>query len=156
MHLRMTAATFALLAGAEAFQGDGLGRVAWLAGCWRLEQGGRHGLEMWMPPEGGMMLGASRTTVNGTVREYEHLRLGLEGGRLVYTARPSGQAEASFRSEEVTDSGFTVANPAHDFPRRIGYRRVGADSLVAWIEGPGKSGTTRFEYPMKRVECRGG
>jgi len=110
---------------------------------------------MWMPPEGGLMLGASRTTVDGKVREYEHLRLSLEAGVLVYTAMPSGQAEASFRSEEVTDSSFTVANPAHDFPQRIGYRREGADSLIAWIEGPRKSGTQRIEYPMKRVDCRG-
>jgi hypothetical protein len=152
----MAAATLVLAAGARTFRGDGLDRVAWLAGCWRLEQGARHGLEMWMPPEGGMMLGASRTTVNGVVREYEHLRLALEGTRLVYTARPSGQAEASFRSEGVTDSSFTVANPAHDFPQRIGYRRRGPDSLVAWIEGPGKSGTLRMEYPMKRVDCREG
>ncbi len=99
---------------------------------------------------------ATLVLANGTVREYEHLRLALEGARLVYTARPSGQAEASFRSEVVTDSSFTVANPAHDFPRRIGYRRLGPNSLVAWIEGPGQSGTKRAEYPMKRVDCRGG
>jgi hypothetical protein len=49
-----------------------------------------------------------------------------------------------------------VANPAHDFPQRIGYLRRGADSLVAWIEGPGTSGVRRVEYPMRRVECRGG
>lgn len=156
MYLRMAVATLVLAAGARTFRSDALDRVAWLAGCWRLEQGARQGLEMWMPPEGGLMLGASRTTVNGTVREYEHLRLALEGARLVYTARPSGQAEASFWSEEVTDSSFTVANPAHDFPRLIGYRRLGPDSLVAWIEGPGQSGTKRAEYPMKRVDCRGG
>jgi hypothetical protein len=152
----MAWAVFAFLAGVAMVQGDGLDRVAWLAGCWRLDQGAVHGLEMWMPPEGGMMLGASRTTVNGAVREYEHLRLSVEGSRLVYTARPSGQAEASFRSEEVTDSSFTVANPAHDFPQRIGYRRRGADSLVGWIEGPGRSGTRRIEYPMRRVDCQAG
>jgi hypothetical protein len=152
----MASAVLAFLSGSVMMEGEGLDRVAWLAGCWRLDQGAVRGVEMWMPPEGGMMLGASRTTVNGAVREYEHLRLSVEGARLVYTARPSGQAEASFRSEEVTDSSFTVANPAHDFPRRIGYRRRGADSLVAWIEGPGESGTKRIEYPMKRVDCRAG
>ena len=127
---------------------------AWLAGCWELRQGARHAVEMWMPPEGGMMLGASRTTRDGQVREFEQLRLELVGATLVYTAVPSGQTEAAFRSTEVTESSFTVANPEHDFPQRIGYRRRGADSLVAWIEGPGEDGVTRIEYPMHRMDCR--
>ena len=101
-----------------------------------------------------MMLGAGRTTVDGRVREYEQFRLELAGDTLVYTASPSGQAEAAFRSTEVTENGFAVANPAHDFPQRIGYRRQGADSVVAWIEGPGKDGVKRIEYPMRRMDCR--
>jgi hypothetical protein len=126
----------------------------WLAGCWELRQGARHAVEMWMPPEGGMMLGASRTTKDGQVREFEQLRLQLAGDTLVYTALPSGQPEAAFRSVEVTETSFTVANPAHDFPQRIGYRRLGTDSLIAWIEGPGKDGVKRIEYPMRRMDCR--
>jgi hypothetical protein len=127
----------------------------WLAGCWEQRQGARRSLEMWMPPEAGLMLGASRTTVDGRVREFEQLRLEVAGDTLVYTALPSGQAEASFRSVEVGADRFTVANPRHDFPQRIGYRRQGADSLIAWIEGPGKDGVKRIEYPMRRVSCGG-
>jgi hypothetical protein len=127
----------------------------WLAGCWEQRQGARRSLEMWMPPEGGLMLGASRTTVDGRVREFEQLRLELSGDTLVYTAVPSGQSEASFRSVEIGPDRFTVANPQHDFPQRIGYRRQGADSVIAWIEGPGKDGTKRIEYPMRRVTCGG-
>jgi hypothetical protein len=110
---------------------------------------------MWMPPEDGLMLGASRTTVNGRVLEFEQLRLELSGDTLVYTARPSGQAEASFRSVATGADHFTVANPEHDFPQRIGYRRRGTDSLVAWIEGSGKEGVPRIEFPMRRVSCGG-
>jgi uncharacterized protein DUF6265 len=77
------------------------------------------------------------------------------GDTLVYTATPSGQAAAAFRSTDVSESSFTVANPAHDFPQRIGYNRRGADSLIAWIEGPGKDGVKRIEYPMRRMDCRG-
>lgn len=155
MFVRGVGTALSLLAGVGLLQGSPLQRVGWLAGCWELRQGPRRSLEMWMPPEGGVMLGASRTTVRGTVREVEHLRLDADGEGLVYTARPSGQAEAAFRSEQVSDTGFVVANPAHDFPQRIGYRRSGSDSLVAWVEGPGAAGTTRIEYPMRRVDCRG-
>ena len=122
---------------------------AWLAGCWQLRAGQRETVEMWMAPAGGMMLGASRTLVNGAVREYEQLRITVENGKLVYTATPSGQPTAAFTSTAVSDSSFTVENPQHDFPQRIIYRLRGTDSLVARIEG----GTRGFDYPMKRTSC---
>lgn len=155
MVVRTAAVALGLVAAGSAMHGSRAELPGWLAGCWELRQGARHGVEMWMPPEGGMMLGASRVTVDGRVREYEQLRLDLTRDTLVYTARPSGQAEAAFRSVEIGETGFTVANPAHDFPQRIGYRRQGADSLIAWIEGPGKDGVKRIEYPMRRMDCRG-
>src|SRR5262249_14644321 len=109
---------------------------AWLAGCWQQTRGNSVTLGMWMSPAGGMLL-ASRTVAGGSVREYEQLVLRQDQAQLVYTAHPSGQAEASFASTEVTDSAFSVANPQHDFPQKISYRRQGKDSLVARIEGPG-------------------
>ena len=151
---RTAAVALGLVAAGSAMHHSRPELPGWLAGCWELRQGARHGGEMWMPPDGGMMLGASRVTVDGRVREYEQLRLDLAGDTLVYTASPSGQAGAAFRSVEIGESGFTVANPAHDFPQRIGYRRQGADSLIAWIEGPGKDGVKRIEYPMRRMDCR--
>lgn len=136
-----------------AAQGGVLDRVRWLAGCWELRRGDRTTLEMWMPPEGGLMLGASRTTVRGVVREFEQVRLRVDGDRVVYTALPWSQAETSFGSVEISDSGFTVENRQHDFPQRIIYRRHGADSLVARIEGPGPGGVRGIDFPMRRVAC---
>jgi len=140
-----------LVAAAAPLPGQARGPAAplgWLAGCWELRQGARVTLEMWMPPADGLMLGASCTTVNGEVREYEQLRLAWRPDTLIYTALPSGQAEASFRGV-VSDSGFTVENPAHDFPQRISYRKRGADSVVARIEG----GNRGIDFPMRRVAC---
>lgn len=129
-------------------------RAGWLAGCWELRARNRVTMEMWMPPAGGLMLGASRTTVDGATREYEQLRLRAVGDTLVYTAIPSGQRETDFRSTSVSDTAVVFENPAHDFPRRIVYRRVGADSLVARIEGPGPNNTTRgFDFRMGRASC---
>ena len=130
-----------------------LARLRWLAGCWEMKNGHSTTIEMWMPPAGGMMLGASRTVAGDRVVEFEQVRLTLNGERLVYTAIPSGQSEAEFTATSLTDRGFTVENPAHDFPQRIIYRRQGADSLVARIEGPGSNGTKGFDYAMARVSC---
>lgn len=130
-------------------------QARWLAGCWELNRGSRTGFEMWMPPAGGVMLGASRTVAGGIVVEWERLQLSEQDGKLVYTSLPSGQTEASFVSTTVTDSSFTVENPQHDFPQRIIYRRLGADSLIAHIEGPGPNGNRGFDFPMRRASCTG-
>ncbi len=131
-----------------------LARMRWMAGCWERRTAQSVTIEMWMAPDGELMLGASRTVAGGVTREFEQLRLHAAGDTLVYTASPSGQRETAFRSTQVSDSGFTVENPAHDFPQRILYQRRGADSLVARIEGPGQGGVTRgIDFPMRRVVC---
>jgi hypothetical protein len=135
-----------------SYQGT-LNQVRWLAGCWELKRGTRTTVEMWMPPDGGVMLGASRTTVDGRVREVERLELRAQPDGLVYTALPSGQQETAFAASQVSDSGFTVENLEHDFPQRIIYRRRGPDSLLARIEGPGRGGPRGIDYPMRRVAC---
>lgn len=144
-----------LSAGLAAGQGgpDPTGRLGWLAGCWQLERGERTTVEMWMAPAGGLMVGGSRTVVAGHAREYEHLRIAARGEGIVYVARPSGQATAEFTGS-VSDSGFAVENPTHDFPRRIVYARRGADSLLASIEGPGRDGQPRvIVFPFRRTAC---
>ena len=128
-------------------------QARWLAGCWELKRGSRTGFEMWMPPAGGIMMGASRTVAGGAVVEWERLQLTEREGKLVYTSLPSGQTEASFTSTALTDSSFTVENLQHDFPQRIIYRRQGADSLVARIEGPQGATTRGIDFPMRRVSC---
>jgi hypothetical protein len=72
----------ALLAAAGPVPGQArsLAPLGWLAGCWELRQGTRVTLEMWMPPAGELMLGASRTTGNGLVRALPEAGSGFAGG----------------------------------------------------------------------------
>jgi hypothetical protein len=134
-------------------QAAGLARVGWLAGCWELRVPNRVTLEMWMPALGDLMLGASRTTVGAATSEFEQLRMRAEGDKVVYTAIPSGQRETAFPSILVTDTALVFENIAHDFPQRIMYRRRGADSVIAAIEGPGPNGVRRIQFPMRRASC---
>ncbi|MCL4212448.1 MAG: hypothetical protein KJZ74_00910 [Gemmatimonadales bacterium] len=141
----------------HAVSADPIASAAWLAGCWELRTDRRSVLEVWMPAEGGMMLGSSRTVAGGVARQYEHLRLHADGERLVYTAIPSGQREAAFTSPAAAPlraDSLVFENPAHDFPQRLVYRRLGADSLTVRVEGPGPGGSVRgFDQPMRRVRC---
>src|SRR6185436_13924836 len=65
--------------------------VAWIAGCWGVDRNGRHVSEQWMLPDGGTMMGVSRTVAGGKTTEWEFLiiREGAKG--LEYVAKPSGQ-----------------------------------------------------------------
>lgn len=131
-----------------------LDQIAWLGGCWESTSGNRTTIEMWLPPAGGLMIGGSRTVSAGQARGYEHLRLRVDGDILVYTAVPSGQVETEFRSTAVSATGFTVENPAHDFPQRIVYTQTGSDTMTASVEGPGRDGGTRaFDIAFRRVAC---
>jgi len=148
------AAAFATAGAQGTIQGTIIERAAWLAGCWELRAPNRVTMEMWMPPSAGMMLGASRTIVGDATREFEHLRISARGDTLVYTAIPSGQRETDFKTSAPVNVALVFENRAHDFPQRIMYRRVGADSMVARIEGPGPNNTARgIDMPMRRVSC---
>src|SRR5687767_13106798 len=70
--------------------------VAWIAGCWDATRNGRHVAEHWMAPEGGTMMGVSRTTAGDKTTEWEFLiiRQGAQG--LDYVAKPSRQPETTF------------------------------------------------------------
>ncbi len=137
-----------------AAQGSVIDRAAWLAGCWELRAPGRVTTEMWMAPAGGAMFGASRTVVGSAVRESEYLRINARGDTLIYTAIPSGQTETQFKTTSTSTSPIVFENLVHDFPQRIIYRRAGADSVIARIEGPGPNNTTRgSDFPMRRVNC---
>jgi len=128
-------------------------QVGWIAGCWELSAGSRRIDEQWMAPRAGLMLGVSRTVVGDSLREYEQVALFERAGRLVYAATPARQAPAEFESIAVSDSAVIFENPTHDFPQRVIYRRHGADSLVARVEGLRGGRLRGSDYPYRRVAC---
>jgi hypothetical protein len=130
-----------------------IARVGWMAGCWEQAAGGRLIEEQWMRPRAGLMLGMSRTVVGDSLREYEQVALSLRGTQLVYAATPARQAPAEFASTAVSDSAVTFENPAHDFPQRIIYRRRGADSLIARVEGMRGGQLRGRDFAYRRVPC---
>jgi hypothetical protein len=109
-----------------------------------------------MSPRGGVMLGMSRTVAGDRVVEYEALRIETRDGRLVYVAQPSGQSLAEFPATSASDTAAVFANPAHDFPQRILYRRLSRDSIVARVEGV-RGGVERgIDFRYARVPCPDG
>lgn len=131
-----------------------IGDVSWIAGCWGLDRGPRQVAEHWMAPGGGTMMGVSRTIAAGKTSEWEFLIIREAAGGLEYVAKPSGQAEAIFTARAAAATEVTFENPAHDFPKRIIYKRDG-ETLTAAIEGPMNGQNRRIEFPYKKAACGG-
>jgi len=127
--------------------------LSWMTGCWRQQSGTRVIDETWSTPGGGALLGMSRTVAGGRMVAYEFMRIQDEGG-LTFTAKPSGQNEASFKVLKRGPREIVFENPAHDFPQRVIYRRDG-DLLIGRIEGTQNGKPGSVDYPMQRVACPG-
>ncbi len=73
----------------------------------------------------------------------------------MFEARPSGQPTATFTATVAGPDSVVFAAPGHDYPQIVGYRRAGADSVVAWIDGKAGGKSRRVEFPYRRVACPG-
>lgn len=126
--------------------------LAWMSGDWEFTANGRHVTEHWSKPEGGTLIGMSRTVRDGKTIAYEHLliRPGKDG-TLEYIAKPSNQPEAAFKLIRVDKLSAVFENKEHDFPQRIMYTLKG-DALTAAIEGKANGQDRRIEFPYRRAK----
>ncbi len=106
-----------------------------------------------MTPRGGNMLGMSRTLRGDSVVAFEHTRIFERSGHLVFHALPSGQKPAEFISTIVTDSRVTFDKLTHDFPQRVIYSRIRADSIAARVEGVQNGKLVGIDFGYRRTRC---
>ena len=135
--------------------GPSVVQLGWLAGCLELRSGDRVVEEHRMPVRAGSMLGMARTTTSKGLSEYELTLIREKGGKLVFQAHPSGQPAATFTATLAGPDSVIFAAPEHDYPQVVGYRRLGADSVVGWIDGTAGGKSRRVEFPYRRVPCPG-
>ena len=135
-----------------------IGKVGFLYGNWRLDQSRpgsyvqKYVVEKWSAA-GQTMINLGYTVDGDSLVDYEMVVIREGGSHLLYEAHPMGQEPAVFRSVEMTDSSIVFENLEHDFPQRVGYARLGKESLLAWIEGRGKDGKTkRIEFPYESMK----
>ena len=128
--------------------------LEWMTGCWTTQRGEATSFESWTKATDEVMFGVSYTLGKaGRLDEFEFLRVAVRDGRLVYLAQPGGNPVTVFTLTPGGNAREAVfANPAHDFPKRVGYRATPA-GLLAWIDGGDAAASRRIEFPMTRVSC---
>ena len=127
--------------------------VTWLAGCLEMRGANRVVEEQRMAERGGTMLGMGRTVGGRGLSDYELTLIREDGARLLFEAHPKGQPPATFVARVANSDSVVFEAPEHDFPQRVGYRRIGADSVLAWVEGTMNGKDRRIEFPYRRVSC---
>jgi uncharacterized protein DUF6265 len=130
-----------------------ISELSWLAGDWQTAAGGRSQTdEHWTHPAGGSMLGLSRTVAGGRTHEFEYLRIEQREDGIYYVAHPKARCPATdFKMTRLTATEAVFENPAHDFPKRITYRKTAAGSIVASVDaGPGSKSLTFTYLPLKK------
>ena len=100
------------------------GAFAWLVGCWSSTD--NLAREVWVVDKEESLIGFGVALENDAIGFYEVLSIRKsEDGSWIYTAYPSGQAAASFLAIQLSENSVVFANPDHDYPQEIGYRREG-------------------------------
>jgi hypothetical protein len=127
-------------------------QLSWLTGCWERRTATGVVEEQWSSSSGGMLLGFSRTVRRDSVVDYEFVRIFAVADTLVFEAQPARQAKTQFRAVPPFTPEVVFANPAHDFPQRVIYRRAG-DSLLARIEGVRGGQPRVIPFPYAKVGC---
>ena len=118
------------------------GEFGWLAGCWATPDSSA--LEVWVVDSERSLSGFSVSISDNRVGSYEILTIEQsEEGTWLYTAHPSGQASATFQAVQFGETSVVFANPDHDYPQEIRYRRDG-DRLKATVSLLGGANPNSF------------
>lgn len=129
-----------------------IGEFSWISGDWQTAPGGRAQIEEhWTQPAGGSMLGMGRTVAGGKTAEFEFLRIEQRDDGIYYVAQPNGQCPPTdFKLTRGSGQEVVFENPAHDFPKRIIYKKTSADSLTASVDGG--EGTKQQTFIYRRMK----
>jgi hypothetical protein len=124
---------------------------AWLTGCWRHKEEDGVCEEFWSDVGGDTQFGAFRWMAGGATRFLELFAIERDAAGVWLRLRHFGpgmvplEAEGplAWRLVETGEAAATFENPAYDFPRRVLYRRVADEELLARIEGVSEDGEER-------------
>ena len=125
------------------------GELEWLAGHWCGQRGKTFSEETWMASRGGLLVGMHRDTREGRAAGFEFMRIAQQDGRWVLLAQPGGGAVTAFPAESVARDRVMFANPEHDFPKRVIYSLVDADTLKARVDD-GRDDGQAMEWTWRR------
>lgn len=144
--ISLTLVAFALQVNAQSTEA-----MKWISGIWKINTGQGHIVEQWRVLNDSTFSGKSYfIKMNNDTIPQESIQLVLRKGQWYYiptVAHQNNNQPISFKVIMLSKSEFISVNPDHDFPQRIGYRRI-KNQLFASIEGikNGKYEKQNFDF----------
>lgn len=133
---------------------DIIAKYEWLAGTWQNTSTEGVATEKWEIASDSVYMGRSYFVVGNDTVSSEKLSLEQKGRELFYvpTVKDQNNNKAVyFKMTSSTESQVIFENPEHDFPQKITYSRVAADSMVAEISGVVEGKPQMQQFPMRRI-----
>lgn len=137
---------------AAAAECDSLEPLRWLAGDWIADGDKTSFHESWreLGPDELHGAGIERAKADGAIKGAEDLRLVRMGDGVFYVSKVSHNTlPVAFRLTACADGLFIFENVAHDFPKRLEYRRKGETGLAVRVSDGGDKG---FVLAFARAE----
>lgn len=132
-----------------------LDKASWLLGQWRSQPAGKTLYETWTRSSDTAFAGKGYFLKGSDTVVLEHIRLVARNGEFFYIPVVNNQNNGEpvlFKLTSMKADQLVFENPAHDFPQKITYTHVTADSLLAVTSGMVNGKKKAQEFPMKKVK----
>jgi len=126
--------------------------LAWISGDWETTSGPLQIEEHWTRVAGGSMIGMGRTVAKGRTVFFEYLRIESRADGIYYVAHPKARPGTDFKLVRVEGQSATFENLAHDFPKRLIYRKNADGSLTTRVEGDGTEKEKPEEFRLRPMK----
>ncbi|NHM06949.1 hypothetical protein G4D82_06925 [Flavobacterium sp. CYK-4] len=125
----------------------------WLIGTWENQDPQGKMIEIWSKANDSIYIGESYYIKAKDTLHSEQIQLVQNGELVQYIPTVKGQNNdqpVNFNLTSKTDKELVFENPKHDFPQKIVYKKITADSLVATISGTQQGKASSESYPMRK------
>ena len=130
-----------------------LNEIDWLIGTWENNSDKGNLLEIWKKENDSVYSGQSFYIKAKDTLHFESIQLKQISDSLLYSSSVKGQDNdlaLEFRLTSKTQNQFVFENPKNDYPKKIVYKLITRDSLVAIISGIQQGKTSSETFSMKK------
>lgn len=130
-----------------------IAKAKWLLGTWENASKDGNMTEKWEQINDTVFSGESYIVQAADTVFFEYMKLEQKGNQLLFTPTVKNQNNEQpvvFTSTYIANEELIFENPAHDFPKKISYKQVSADSLLAEISAIKDGKEKKEQFPMKR------
>lgn len=132
-----------------------LNEIDWLIGTWENNSDKGNLLEIWKKENDSVYSGQSFYIKAKDTLHFESIQLKQISDSLLYSSSVKGQDNdlaLDFKLTSKTQNQFVFENPKNDYPKKIVYKLITKDSLVAIISGFQQGKASSETFSMKKIK----